>query len=81
MATTKITFTAPISLKETLLELKDTYHLKSVSAVIEEAVKNYKKQKELEKWEKANAALLENPILIEESLALSEEGDNRYYDN
>lgn len=78
--TTKITFTAPITLKESLQELKTTYKLKSISAVIEEALKAYKQQKEIERWRKANEALANDPELIAQEIALSEAGDNTYYE-
>lgn len=78
--TTKITFTAPITLKESLQELKTTYKLKSISAVIEEALKAYKQQKEIERWRKGNEALANDPELIAQEIALSEAGDNTYYE-
>lgn len=49
---TKITFTANPKLKETLKALKDEYDFKSISAVIEEAVSNYKQKQESKKWER-----------------------------
>ncbi len=50
---TKITFSAPLEFKETLTSLKEEYNLKSVSALMQEAVKTYMQQKEIERWEKA----------------------------
>ncbi len=49
---TKITFSAPQEFKETLTTLKEEYNLKSVSALLQEAIKSYKQQKEIERWEK-----------------------------
>lgn len=45
---TKITFTANTGLKT----LKKEYGFKSISAVIEEAVKNYKQEKERLRWKR-----------------------------
>ncbi len=54
---TKITFSAPQEFKETLNNLKEEYNLKSVSTLLQEAVKSYIQQKEIERWEKgANMA-------------------------
>lgn len=49
-------------------ELKKQYGFKSVSALISEAVKNYKKQKRIEKWKKSNAEILKNPHWIQDFL-------------
>ncbi len=58
MTNTKITFSAPLDFKETLLNLKNEYDLKSVSALMQEAVKAYIQQKEMEKWEKATDIMI-----------------------
>ncbi len=49
---TKITFTANPEIKDILKSLKEEYGFKSISAVIEDAIKKYKEEKEVLKWEK-----------------------------
>ncbi len=51
----KVTITIPSELKAKLVELKKELNL-SASAIYKEALENYLKQKELEKW-KAGARL------------------------
>jgi post-segregation antitoxin (ccd killing protein) len=47
----KVTFNIPIELKEQVIALKDELKV-SLSAIYNEAIANYIKQKELEKWQK-----------------------------
>jgi len=47
----KITVTIPYELKEQLISLKDELHT-SISFIYKEALENYMKQKEIEKWER-----------------------------
>jgi predicted transcriptional regulator len=47
----KVTFNIPKELKAQLVSLKNEMHV-SLSAIYNEALSNYIKQKELEKWEK-----------------------------
>lgn len=61
-------------------ELKKQYGFKSVSAVISEAVKNYKKQKRIEKWRNSYKAIMQNPHWIQEEIELANSGDNTYYE-
>ncbi len=47
----KITVTIPHELKERLVVLKDELHT-SISAIYKEALEDYMKRKEIEKWER-----------------------------
>jgi predicted transcriptional regulator len=47
----KVTFNMPSELKEKLVALKEEMQM-SFSAIYNEAIANYIKQKELEKWQK-----------------------------
>lgn len=47
----KITVTIPYELKEQLMQLKDELQT-SVSSIYKDALENYMKQKEIEKWHK-----------------------------
>lgn len=63
----KVTFSIDTEIIEILKELQVTYSFKSMSAVIDEAVKSYKKQKKLEKWKKGyEIAQNDNAILSQE---------------
>jgi post-segregation antitoxin (ccd killing protein) len=64
----KVTFNMPIELKEQVLALKDELKL-SLSAIYNEAIANYIKQKELEKWRRGVSLALKD----KEYLALSKE--------
>ena len=76
----KVTFSIDAEIIEILKELQATYSFKSMSAVIDEAVKSYKKQKKLEKWKKGyEIAQNDNAILLQE-LELAGSGDLNYYD-
>ena len=48
-AAEKVTFNMPLELKEQVMILKDELQI-SLSAIYKEAISNYVKQKELEKW-------------------------------
>ena len=53
----KVTFNIPVELKEQVVALKEELHV-SFSTIYNEAIANYIKQKELEKWKKGvNMAL------------------------
>jgi post-segregation antitoxin (ccd killing protein) len=64
----KVTFNMPIELKEQVLALKDELKL-SLSAIYNEAIANYIKQKELEKWRRGVSLALKD----KEYLSLSKE--------
>lgn len=76
----KVTFTTDKSVIDAINELKKQYGFKSVSAVISEAVKNYKKQKRIEKWRNSYKAIMQNPHWIQEEIELANSGDNTYYE-
>ena len=67
----KVTFNIPSELKAQLTALKDEMHI-SFSAIYNEAIANYIKQKELEKWQKGAAMAMED----KEYMAFSEEFAN-----
>jgi post-segregation antitoxin (ccd killing protein) len=64
----KVTFNIPLELKEQVVALKTELNV-SLSAIYNEAIANYIKQKELEKWQKGVDLALEN----EEYMALTKE--------
>jgi len=47
----KVTFNIPVELKEQVIALKDELKV-SLSTIYNEAIANYIKQKELEKWQR-----------------------------
>jgi len=67
----KVTFNMPSELKEQLVALKDEMHM-SLSAIYNEAIVNYIKQKELEKWQRG----AERAVKDKEYMKLSEEFGN-----
>ena len=69
--TEKVTFNMPSELKEQLVALKDEMHM-SLSAIYNEAIANYIKQKELEKWQRG----AERAVKDKEYMKLSEEFGN-----
>jgi post-segregation antitoxin (ccd killing protein) len=64
----KVTFNIPLELKEQVVALKDELKV-SLSAIYNEAIANYIKQKELEKWQRGVNLALED----REYIALSKE--------
>lgn len=64
----KVTFNIPVELKEQVLALKEELHV-SLSSIYNEAIVNYLKQKELDKWQKGVSLALED----KEYMALTEE--------
>ncbi len=64
----KVTFNIPIELKEQVVALKEELHV-SLSTIYNEAIVNYLKQKELDKWQKGVSLALED----KEYIALSKE--------
>ncbi len=71
----KVTFNMPTELKEQIMVLKDELKI-SMSAIYNEAISNYLKQKELEKWHKGVSLALKdkNYIAFSEELG-SDNGD------
>jgi len=49
--TEKVTFNIPVELKEQVVALKEELHV-SFSTIYNDAIANYIKQKELDKWQK-----------------------------
>ena len=76
----KITFSIDTEIIEILKELQATYSFKSMSAVIDEAVKSYKKQKKLEKWKKGYEIAQNDNAILSQELELAGSGDLNYYD-
>ncbi|WP_103588580.1 hypothetical protein [Campylobacter concisus] len=76
----KVTFSIDTEIIEILKELQATYSFKSMSAVIDEAVKSYKKQKKLEKWKKGYEIAQNDNAILSQELELAGSGDLNYYD-
>ena len=76
----KVTFFIDTEIIETLKELQVEYSFKSMSAVIDEAVKSYKKQKKLEKWKKGYEIAQNDKAILSQELELADSGDLGYYD-
>ncbi|WP_456452490.1 type II toxin-antitoxin system CcdA family antitoxin [Hydrogenimonas sp.] len=74
----KVTFNLPSDLKEKLIEMKKEYGI-SLSAIYTEALKEYIRKKEKEKWRKA-AQKAKNDYLDDKDLAefSSIDGDEFY---
>ncbi|CAA6808364.1 MAG: Unknown protein [uncultured Sulfurovum sp.] len=67
----KVTFNIPSELKEQVMVLKDELKV-SLSSIYNEAIANYLKQKELDKWQKGVSLALED----KEYMVLSKELGN-----
>jgi predicted transcriptional regulator len=61
----KVTFNISSSLKEQVIELKDELQV-SLSTIYNEAIANYLKQKELEKWHRGVAMALDDEEYLKE---------------
>ncbi len=71
----KVTFNIPIELKEQVIALKNELKV-SLSAIYNEAIANYIKQKELEKWQKGvSMALLDKEYMALNKELGSDNGD------
>jgi len=55
----KVTFNIPVELKEQVVALKKELHV-SLSTIYNEAIANYLKQKELDKWQNAVSLALKD---------------------
>ena len=64
----KVTFNIPAELKEQVIALKKDLHI-SLSAIYNEAIANYLKQKEIERWSRGVSMALED----KEYMALAQE--------
>ena len=69
----KVTFNMPTELKEQVIALKEDLQI-SLSAIYNEAIANYLKQKEIERWSQGVSMALED----KEYMVLAQEmgGDN-----
>lgn len=76
----KVTFSIDAEILETLKELQETYSFKSMSAVVDEAVKSYKRQKKLERWEKGYEIAQSDKVISSQELELARSGDLSYYE-
>ncbi|WP_298790056.1 hypothetical protein [uncultured Campylobacter sp.] len=76
----KVTFSIDVEILETLKELQETYSFKSMSAVVDEAVKSYKRQKKLERWKKGYEIAQSDKIISSQELELARSGDLSYYE-
>ena len=71
----KVTFNIPVELKEQVIALKDELHV-SLSTIYNEAIANYLKQKELDKWQKGVTLAMKDREYIDLSKELgSDNGD------
>jgi predicted transcriptional regulator len=66
----KVTFNIPTELKEQVIALKDELQV-SLSSIYNEAIANYLKQKELEKWEQGVTKALEDAAYMQLTKELS----------
>ncbi len=73
----KITVTIPHELKEQLVLLKDELHT-SISAIYKEALENYMKQNEIEKWEKGAKLASKDEKYISFTNELNQDNDDLY---
>ena len=64
----KVTFNIPVELKEQVIALKEELHV-SLSTIYNEAISDYLKQKELDKWQQGVSLALED----KEYMALTDE--------
>jgi len=69
----KVTFNISSSLKEQVVELKDELQV-SLSTIYNEAIANYLKQKEIEKWQKGVSMALNDEEYLQE-IASSDDGE------
>ena len=71
----KVTFNIPVELKEQVVALKEELHV-SLSTIYNDAIVNYLKQKELDKWQKGvNLALKDKSYMALTQEIASDSGD------
>ena len=73
----KVTFNIPSELKEQVMALKDELKV-SLSAIYNEAIANYLKQKELEKWKKGVSLALQDSEYMAVSKELGNDNGDLY---
>ncbi len=73
--TEKITFNIPVELKEKVMEIRDELHV-SLSTIYNEAIANYVRQRERDKWEKGVEMALHDDAYMQLAETMgSEKGD------
>ena len=73
----KVTFNIPTELKEQVIALKDELKV-SLSSIYNDAIANYLRQKELEKWKKGVSMALEDKEYMNLSKELSSDSGDIY---
>lgn len=73
----KVTFNIPTELKEQVMLLKDELKV-SLSSIYNEAITNYLKQKELDRWQKGVSMALEDKEYISLSLEIGDDNGDLY---
>ena len=71
----KVTFNIPVELKEQVVALKDELHV-SLSTIYNEAIANYLKQKELDKWQKGVTLAMNDKGYIDLAKELGSDNGN-----
>jgi len=73
----KVTFNIPVELKEQVLALKEELHV-SLSSIYNEAIANYIKQKELDKWQKGVSLALDDKEYMDLTRELGSDAGDVY---
>jgi len=73
----KVTFNIPVELKEQVIALKEELHV-SLSTIYNEAIANYIKQKELDKWEQGVSLALEDKEYMALTRELASDSEDVY---
>jgi predicted transcriptional regulator len=73
----KVTFNISIDLKKKVVALKDELNV-SLSTIYNEAIANYIKQKELEKWQKGIELALKDKEYLENAKELGSNSEDIY---
>ncbi len=73
----KVTFNIPLELKEQVIALKNELKV-SLSAIYNEAIANYIKEKELEKWQKGVEIALNDKEYINMTQELTSDNGDIY---
>jgi predicted transcriptional regulator len=76
-STEKVTFNISIDLKKKVVALKDELNV-SLSTIYNEAIANYIKQKELEKWQKGIELALKDKEYLENAKELGSNSEDIY---
>ena len=73
----KVTFNIPVELKEQVIALKEELHV-SLSTIYNEAIANYIKQKELDKWKQGVSLALKDKDYMNLTKELGSDGGDVY---